>query len=164
MQMSSVCRWMQTVVLTLLSIIRHVVNELGTPLYHFTKRSEFLESLACTNHEILDQEEAGGEKDQKQAKAGNFTEKKHLSIWCAMYNGRQRLCVVQLCMCNPWPGSDRGSEAVGSGKGVKRALLRDAFAWRGGFLKQMWETREALAQPMQYLFLKNPSDSIGDQK
>jgi hypothetical protein len=45
-------------------------------------------------------------------------------------------------------GLDRGSEAVGSGKGKKWAAMRDAFAGRGGFLEQIWGTREALAQAM----------------
>ena len=44
---------------------------------------------------------------------------------------------------------DRGSEAVGSGKGKKWAVRRGAFAGRGGYLEQVWGTREALHQPME---------------
>ena len=45
-------------------------------------------------------------------------------------------------------GLDRGIEGVGAGKGRKWAAKRDAFCGRGGYLEQVWGTREALVQPI----------------
>ena len=54
------------------------LGHMGTQLYHIIKISKFLESLPFANHNhstTLDQEEAGGEKDQQQANGKKFYRK-----------------------------------------------------------------------------------------
>ena len=157
---------MQAVMLTLLTIVWDTMDALGTPLYHITKRSKFLESIPCADHKTLDQEEAGAGNDQQQAKGKKFYRKEasfNFGMVCIMagiaFTLLHHACVVI--------GLDRGPEAVGSGKGKRWAAMRDAFAGRGGFLEQMWGTREALAQPMASLhghFLKELMGFLGVPK
>ena len=131
---------MQAVLVTLLFISKLKEGDaLGTPLFSVSKRSWCLNSLRSSDKKAQDLMQAGGDKFYRKEASFNFGLQLIMAglAWILLFHH----CVVL--------SLDRGSEAVGAGKGKTWAARRAAFNGRGGYLEQVWGTREALGQPME---------------
>ena len=129
---------MQAVLLTLMYIIWDELDALGTPMYHVIMKSCCLDSLPCADKQAKDVVRQGVLVDYRKEAAFNFG----MQLLMA---GIAAAILIHDCVVL---GLDRGPEAVGAGKGRKWAARRDAFCGRGGYLEQVWGTREALEQPI----------------
>jgi hypothetical protein len=130
---------MQAVLLTLMYIKwQDLPDALGTPMCHVIMKSCCLDSLPCADKQAKDVVRKGVLVDYRKEAAFNFGMQLIMAGIAAAILAHN--CVVL--------GLDRGIEGVGAGKGRKWAAKRDAFCGRGGYLEQVWGTREALVQPI----------------
>jgi hypothetical protein len=130
---------MQAVLLTLMYIIWHDLDALGTPMCRVIMKSCCLDSLPCADKQAKDVVRKGVLVDYRKEAAFNFGMQLIMAGIAAALLLHD--CVVL--------GLDRGPEGVGAGKGRRWAAKRDAFCGRGGYLEQVWGTREALEQPVE---------------
>jgi hypothetical protein len=130
---------MQAVLLTLMYITSCGDDALGTPMYRVLMKSCCLDSLPCADKQAKDVSIKGVLVNYRKEAAFNFGMQLIMAGIAAAILAHH--CVVL--------GLDRGPEAVGAGKGQKWAARREAFCGRGGFLEQVWGTREALEQPIE---------------
>lgn len=130
---------MQAVLLTLMYIMWTAFDALGTPMCHVIMKSCCLDSLPCADKQAKDVFRNGVLVKYRKEAAFNFGLQLLMAGIAAVLLAHD--CVVL--------GLDRGPEAVGAGKGQKWAARRDAFCGRGGYLEQVWGTREALEQPVE---------------